>query len=284
VELIIIQAHNIKGKGDLRMKEYVNFDLTGKVAVVIGGTRGIGRALALGLAESGADVCPISRNEENSKKIADEIRAKGRKALSYGVDATDYNNMCKFRDILLNEFGHVDILVNSQGMDVRGGILELSVEGWRKVISVNQESVFVCMKIFGEPMVKQRKGKIINVTSSGSFLAIGGSPAYCASKGAVNMLTMVAALEWAPYNVQVNAIAPGWFHTDLTTMFDEGANSEIGNNIIERIPMGRTGKTGELAGACVYLASEASNYVTGSTIAVDGGWLCHGISVKQEIL
>lgn len=258
------------------MKEFVNFDLTGKAAVVIGGTRGIGRALALGLAEAGADVAPVSRNEENSKSVADEIRAKGRKALSYSVDATDYETLYKFKDRFLEEFGHIDILVNCQGVYIPGDILNLSIENWRKTISINQESVFMSMKIFGAEMVKQKKGKIINIASIGSFEGICGSPAYCASKGALHMLTMVGAIEWAPFNIQVNAIAPGWFPTDLSPVFT-GVNPTLANKIVSRIPMGRIGKVEELAGACVYLASEASNYVTGATIAVDGGFICYGV-------
>lgn len=258
------------------MKEYVNFDLTGKAAAVIGGTRGIGRALALGLAEAGADVAPVSRNEENSKEVADEIRAKGRKALSYSVDATDYDTLYKFKDRFLEEFGHIDILVNCQGVYISGDILNLTLEDWKKTISINEESVFMSMKIFGAEMVKQKSGKIINIASISSFQGIGGSPAYSASKGAVHMLTMVGAIEWAPYNIQVNAIAPGWFPTELSPVFT-GANPRLANKIIGKIPMGRIGKVEELAGACVYLASDASNYVTGTTIPVDGGFLCYGV-------
>lgn len=258
------------------MKEYVNFDLTGKVAVVVGGTRGIGRALSLGLAQAGADVAPVSRKEENSIKVAEEVRALGRKALSFGVDATDYDTMKKLRDEVVKQFGRVDILVNCQGIEQRGDILGLSLENWRKVIGVNLESVFMSMKIFGEVMVKQQKGKVINIASISSFEGIGGSPAYTSSKGAILQLTKVGAIEWAPYNIQVNSITPGWYPTELSPVFD-GSSPELANLIISKIPAARPGKVEELAGACVYLASEASNYVTGATIVVDGGFLALGI-------
>ncbi len=263
-------------KGSDFMKEYVNFDLSGKVAVVVGGTRGIGRALALGLAQCGADVAPVSRNEANSIKVAEEIRALGRRAVSFGVDATDYDRMTELRDLLLKEFGHIDILVNSQGIEIRGDILELSLENWRKLIGVNQESVFMSMKIFGGVMVKQRRGKVINIASISSFEGIGGSPAYTSSKGAILQLTKVGAIEWAPYNIQVNSLTPGWYSTELSPVFD-GSSPDLANLIISKIPAGRPGKVEELAGACVYLASEASNYVTGATIVVDGGFLALGI-------
>jgi gluconate 5-dehydrogenase/2-deoxy-D-gluconate 3-dehydrogenase len=256
-------------------KLFANFDLTGKVAVVLGGTRGIGRGIALGLAQAGADVISSSRNEKNCKQVAEEIEAIGRKTLVFPTDASNYDSIKALRDKAIAEFGKVDILVNSQGTEVRGDTLNCTLEDWRKLLTINLETVFMAMKIFGEKMVENKSGKVINIASMSSFLGIAGSPAYTASKGGVNQLTKATALEWAKENVQVNAIAPGWFRTELTDqIFSE---PESAKKIVDKIPYGRPGTVDELAGAAIFLASQASDYVTGITIPVDGGFLYNAV-------
>ncbi|MDR3225210.1 MAG: glucose 1-dehydrogenase [Clostridiales Family XIII bacterium] len=252
-----------------------SFDLTGKVAVVIGGTRGIGRGIALTLADHGADVIPASRNPENAKKTVAEIEALGRKSLAISIDSTKEDDLNRLRDEVLERFGHIDILVNSQGVEIRGYIKDYSLEDWRKVMSVNVDSVFLATKIFGNAMIAQGNGgKIINVASMASFLGLVEAPAYTASKGAVLQFTKASALEFAPYNIQVNGIAPGWFVTELTQPVQD--NKALYEMIKGKIPAGEWGNVEDLGACAVYLASNAADYVTGATIPVDGGFLYNG--------
>lgn len=252
----------------------ISFDLTGKVAVVLGGTRGIGRGIALTLADHGATVIPASRNKENAKKVVEEIKAIGRESLLTAVDSTKVEELERLRDEVLEAFGKIDILVNSQGVEARGYIKDYSYDDWRKVMSVNADSVFLATKIFGNEMIKKNCGKIINVASMASFLGLMEAPAYTASKGAVMQFTKASALEFAPYNIQVNGIAPGWFKTELTQPVQD--NKELFESIKKKIPLGDWGDVEELGACAVYLASDAGNYVTGVTIPVDGGFLYNG--------
>lgn len=247
-----------------------SFDLSGKVAIVVGGTQGIGRAIALGLAMFGADVIPVSRSFEKSKKITEEIANLGRRGLALSVDVTKQENLEYLRDKALEEFGKIDILVNAAGMNYKNYVVDYTEEMFNEVIRTNLIGVFLACKVIGEQMVKQRKGKIINIASMGSFFGISRSSAYCASKGGVAQLTKVLAIEWAPYNVNVNAIAPGWFKTELTKPVYE--NPELSKKVIDRTPMGRWGEVEDLIGAAVFLASEASDFVTGTILCVDGGF------------
>ncbi|MBN2324812.1 MAG: glucose 1-dehydrogenase [Spirochaetes bacterium] len=256
------------------MEKYANFDLTGKVAVTMGGTTGIGRAISVGFAQAGADVVPVSRRLDKSKEAAEIVRNLGRESISMSVDATDAGQLEKLRDKVMKEFGHVDILLNSQGMDIRGDIVDLPLESWRKILQVNLESVFLTTKIFAPIMMKQKRGKVINIASMCSYIGIAGSGAYAASKGGVSQLTMSMALEWAKDNIQVNAIAPGFFITDLSSQLF--SDPEKKRYVESNIPIGRIGETKELSGAAVFLASEASDYITGITIPVDGGFLAYG--------
>ena len=252
----------------------ISFDLTGKVAVVLGGTRGIGRGIALTLADHGATVIPASRNKENAKKVVEEIKSIGRETLLTAVDSTKAEELERLRDEVLEAFGKIDILVNSQGVEARGYIKDYSYDDWRKVMSVNADSVFLVTKIFGNEMIKKNCGKIINVASMASFLGLMEAPAYTASKGAVMQFTKASALEFAPYNIQVNGIAPGWFKTELTQPVQD--NKELFESIRKKIPLGDWGDVEELGACAVYLASDAGNYVTGITIPVDGGFLYNG--------
>jgi gluconate 5-dehydrogenase len=252
----------------------ISFHLDGKVAVVIGGTRGIGRGISLTLADHGATVIPASRTEQNAKKVVDEIKTMGRDSLLTSVDATSEQDLQRLKEDVVKTFGKVDILVNSQGIEARGYIQEYSYENWKKVMSVNIDSVFLATKIFGNEMIKQKRGKIINIASMASFLGLVEAPAYTASKGAVMQFTKASALEYAQYNIQVNGIAPGWFKTELTQPVQD--NKELYDMIRNKIPLKTWGDVEEIGICAVYLASDAGNYVTGATIPVDGGFLYNG--------
>lgn len=253
----------------------ISFDLSGKIAVVIGGTRGIGRGIAVTLADHGATVIPVSRTLENAKKVVAEIESAGGTGMVSTLDVTDEKDLERLKKDVLMEFGGVDILVNSQGVEHRGYIKDYTYEDWRKVLSVNVDSVFSATRIFGNAMIDAGKGgKIINVCSMASFLGLVEAPAYTASKGAVLQFTKASALEFAPYNIQVNGIAPGWFKTELTQPVWD--NKELYDQIRKKIPLGDWGDVEELGACAVYLASQASNYVTGVTIPVDGGFLYNG--------
>lgn len=252
----------------------ISFDLTGRVAVVIGGTRGIGRGIALTLADHGATVIPASRNRENAKKVVGEIEEIGGKSMLVTLDACSEDDLERLKNDVLREFGRIDILVNSQGREHRGMIKDYTYEDWREVMAVNIDSVFSSTRIFGNEMIKNRKGKIINIASMSSFLGLTDAPAYTASKGALMQFTKASALEFAPYNIQVNAIAPGWFKTELTQPVQD--DKELYEQIRSKIPMGEWGDVEEIGACAVYLASDAGNYVTGVTIPVDGGFLYNG--------
>ena len=252
----------------------LSFDLNGKIAVVLGGTRGIGRGISLTLADHGAHVVPASRNLENAKKTVKEIEDLGRKSMAVSVDSSKEEDLINLKNDVLKEFNKIDILVNSQGVEIRGYIKDYSLTDWRTVMGVNIDSVFLATKIFGNEMIKQRSGKIINIASMASFLGLAEAPAYTASKGAVLQFTKASALELAPYNIQVNGIAPGWFKTDLTQPVQD--NKELYEMIKNKIPAGEWGDVEQIGACAVYLSSEASDYVTGATIPVDGGFLYNG--------
>jgi gluconate 5-dehydrogenase/2-deoxy-D-gluconate 3-dehydrogenase len=252
-----------------------NFDLNGKIAIVVGGTQGIGKALALGLAASGCDVIPVSRTLSKSERVAEEIRQLGKKSLAMAVDITKIDDIKKLKDTVLEKFGKIDILVNAAGYNKKSYAVDLSEEDFKKVMSTNLDGVFLCSKVIGEQMIKQGGGRIINISSMGSIFGISRSVAYCASKGGVSQLTKVLAIEWSPYNINVNAIAPGWFKTELTTpVYTDPVASK---RVVDKTPVGRWGEVDELVGATIFLASEASSFVTGTTINVDGGFSILGI-------
>lgn len=252
----------------------MSFDLSGKTAVVIGGTRGIGKGIALTLADHGADVVPASRNIKNAEAVVASIVSMGRKSMLVSVDSSREAEVERLEKEVREKLGRVDILVNSQGIERRGYIKDYSLEDWNAVMAVNIDSVFIATKVFGQEMIKRKSGKIINVASMASFLGLVEAPAYTASKGAVLQFTKAAGLEYARYNVQVNGIAPGWFKTELTQPVLD--NSDLYEQIKKKIPYGEWGDVEYLGACAVYLASEASNYVTGITIPVDGGFLFNG--------
>jgi NAD(P)-dependent dehydrogenase (short-subunit alcohol dehydrogenase family) len=251
-------------------------DLTGRTAVVIGGTSGIGRALAHGLAEAGADVVPTSRRAEVVAAAATEIEALGRRSLRIVSDVGDRGSLEALRDASVAEFGKVDILLNCAGRTRRTPTLGLDEDEWRDILDTNLTGTLRACQVFGEHMIARRYGRIINIASLTSFVSMHEVAAYSASKAAVASLTKTLAIEWARHGVCVNAIAPGVFRTALNQrLLDE---TDRGKELLLRTPMARFGRVEELAGAAVFLASEAASFVTGELLVVDGGFLASGVN------
>lgn len=251
------------------------FDLSGKTAVVAGGTSGIGRALALGLADAGADVVVVGRRKEALQEAAAAIEARGRRTLRLTADVTDRASLERVRDACLQTFGAVDILVTAAGISARVSTLAMDDADWRRIIDTNLTGTLHACQLFGAAMVERKAGRIITVASLSSFLGFNQVAAYTASKSGVAGLTRALAVEWAPHGVTVNAIAPGVFITDLNRQI---VDSERGQELLMRTPMRRFGELGELVGAAVFLASDAASFVTGQVIAVDGGFLASGVN------
>jgi NAD(P)-dependent dehydrogenase (short-subunit alcohol dehydrogenase family) len=255
---------------------FSKLDLSGRVAVVIGGTSGIGRALAHGLAEAGADVVPSSRREEQVESTAAEIEGFGRKTVRCTSDVADRDSLKTLLDQTVAELGKVDILVNSAGITKRTPTLDVSDEEWDSIIETNLTGTLRGCQIFGRHMIENGYGRIINIASLSTFVSLYEVAAYAASKAAVASLTKSLAIEWAKKGVNVNAIAPGVFRTALNTkLLDE---TPRGQEFLTRTPMGRFGNVEELAGAAVFLASEAASFVTGEVLVVDGGFLASGVN------
>jgi NAD(P)-dependent dehydrogenase (short-subunit alcohol dehydrogenase family) len=255
---------------------YSKLDLKGKSAVVIGGTSGIGRAIALGLAEAGADVAPTSRRLDQVEATAREVEALGRRALRQTSDVTDRASLDEVLDAALESFGKVDILVNSAGRTKRAPTIDFSEQDWNDILETNLTGILRACQIFGRHMAERRYGRIINIASIGSFLGLLEVAAYSASKAAVASLTKSLAIEWAPHGICVNAITPGVIRTALNEKMLNG--TPRGNEWLLRTPMKRFGQAEELAGAAVYLASDAASYTTGSVLIVDGGILASGVN------
>ena len=255
---------------------YAPLELTGKVAVVIGGTSGIGRAIAHGLAEAGASVIPTSRRSEQVAAVAKEIEARGQRSLRITSDVVDRASLENLRDITVSEFGKVDILVNCAGRTHRAPSSDFPESEWADIFEVNLTGTLRACQVFGEHMLERAYGRIINIASLSTFVAFFEVAAYSASKAAVASLTKSLAIEWAPRGVNVNAIAPGIFRTDLNErLLDE---TERGRELLMRTPMKRFGNVDELAGAAVFLASDAASFVTGEILVVDGGFLASGVN------
>ena len=255
---------------------YPPLDLSGKVAVVIGGTSGIGRAIAHGLAQAGANVIPTSRRAEQVAAAAAEIEALGRRTLRVTSDVSDRSSLQHVLEESIKSFEKVDILVNSAGRTKRAPTIDFSDDDWNAILDTNLTGTLRACQIFGRHMLERQYGRIINIASLSSFVALFEVAAYSASKAAVASLTKSLAVEWASRGVCVNAIAPGVFRTALNQkLLDE---SERGREFLLRTPMKRFGKVEELAGAAVFLASDAASFVTGEILTVDGGFLASGVN------
>jgi NAD(P)-dependent dehydrogenase (short-subunit alcohol dehydrogenase family) len=251
------------------------FDLAGRCAVVVGGTSGIGKAIAMALACAGADVVPTSRSSENIASTAKQIEGLGRRSLRLVSDVSNRESLQVLHDRTIAAFGHVDILVNCAGITRRIPTMECGDEQWNSIMDVNLNGTLRACQIFGKTMIQAGYGRIVNIASLSTFVAFQEVAAYGASKAAVGALTKSLAVEWAEYGVTVNAIAPGIFPTDLNRKL---LDSDRGQEMLVRTPIARFGTMDEVAGAAVYFAAAESAFVTGQILAVDGGYLASGVN------
>jgi len=255
---------------------YAPLELNGRVAVVIGGTSGIGRAIAHGLAEAGADVVPTSRRMDRVEAAAREVEDLGRRTLRVVSDVSDRVSLEHLLEASIEAFGKVDILLNSAGRTKRAPTVDFDERDWQEILDTNLTGTLRACQVFGRHMIERGYGRIINIASIASFVALQEVAAYSASKAAVASLTKSLAIEWAHYGVCVNAIAPGVFPTELNrTLLDA---TERGREFLLRTPMKRFGKVEDLAGAAIFLASESASFITGEVLVIDGGLLASGVN------
>jgi len=255
---------------------YQGLSLDGRRALVFGGTSGLGKAIAVGLAQAGADVAPVGRRLEEVRKSAEEVRAQGRRTLEVSADVTRREEVQAVIDAMTKDWGGIDILVNSAGVSKRVPSLDFDDRDWDYIMDINVRGTWHTCQMVGRVMIEQKFGRIINLTSIASFLSAHEVTPYCASKGAVTQITRSLAAEWAKYGITVNAIAPGVFETPL----NRGIVNDPGRkaSIITRTPLRRFGQLEEIKGAAIFLASASASFVTGEVIAVDGGFLAQGVN------
>jgi NAD(P)-dependent dehydrogenase (short-subunit alcohol dehydrogenase family) len=258
------------------MMSYKGFDLNGRVAVVVGGTSGIGQTIGRGLAEAGADVIPTGRRAEMVDVAAKEIEALGQRSLKICSDVLDRASLQSLLNTVVREFGKVDILVNAAGRTKRTPFLDVEESEWNEIMDTNLTGAYRVSQIFGRHMVGRKYGRIINIASLSSFVGLYEVAAYGASKSGLAALTRTLAIEWARYGVCVNAIMPGVFRTAMNEKLLDG--TPRGQEFLIRTPMGRFGKVEELVGSAIFLASEAASFVTGTILQVDGGFLASGVN------
>jgi len=269
-------SHEVNG-----VPNYTGLSLEGKRALVFGGTSGLGKSVALGLADAGADVVPVSRRAGEVQKTAGEVRALGRRALELTADVTRREDIQRVIDEMRREMGRIDILVNSAGTTKRIPSLELADEDWNRILNVNLTGTWYACQLVGRVMKEQMHGRIINIASLASFLGIQEATAYSVSKGGVAMLTRCLATEWAKYNITVNGIAPGFFETALNRHIINQPGRKAA--ILAHTPMKRFGNLPEVQGAAVFLASDSASFVTGAIIPVDGGFMAQGIGEDIQV-
>ena len=250
------------------------FALDGRVAVVTGGNRGIGRSIALGMARAGAAVAILARNEEKNSQVLAELRAIGVQAMALHLDVTQRATLADAMAEVERALGSIDVLVNNAGVAViSGGVLHESEADWDTVMATHLHATFLLSKLAATSMVKRKRGKIINLASMYSYFGSGVIPSYSAAKGGIVQLTKSMAVELAPHNIQVNAIAPGWIATEMTALARDNPDwSDFNKMILARTPAARWGEADEVAGAAVFLASSAADFITGTTLPVDGGY------------
>ena len=259
---------------DSKKVAFPEFDLSGKVAIVTGAGRGIGYDIALALAKYGADLVVCSRTISELERVGDKIERLGRRVLIQQMDIRKIPEIHAMVREAVKTYNRIDILVNNAGINIPQWAVDVTEEAWDTIFDTNLKGLFFCAQAVGKVMIQQKSGKIINISSQAGSVGIIYRAAYCSSKAGVNLLTKVLAIEWAKYNVRVNAIAPTFIETPLSkAMFEE--KKDFREFVLGNIPLGRIGKPEDVVGAAIYLASDASDLVTGHVLLVDGGWTAH---------